>query len=63
MLKYICILSTLLFTSCFSLQEDENHLKCFRYKNITLKGIVNTEDIRITPQKPPGLDNGVSIIF
>lgn len=63
MLRYICIFSTALLTSCFSLQENENHVKCLRYKNITLKGTVNTEDQRTIPQKPPIIDNTVSISF
>jgi len=63
MLKGICIISTLFLSGCFTLQKDETNTVYLGYKNIELRGIVNTEDHRITPQKPPGLDNAIVIKF
>jgi hypothetical protein len=63
MLKCICIFSTLLLTSCFSVQQGDDGNHYLGYKNIELRGIVNIEDHRIIPQKPPGLDNAVVIKF
>jgi len=62
-LRALVILSTFLLTSCLSLQKDDNGNTCLGNKHIMLKGVVNTDDYRITPQKPPGLDNTVSIQF
>ena len=50
-------------SGCFSIKENEQHIKYLGYKNIELKGIVNTDDYRLTPQKPPGLDNTVVLWF
>jgi hypothetical protein len=61
--RALVILSTFLLTSCLSLQKDNNGYICIGNKLITLKGTVNTDDYRITPQKPPGLDNTISIQF
>ena len=63
MLKCICFLSTLFITGCLSIKENEQHIKYLGYKNLELKGIVNTDDYRLTPQKPPGLDNTAVIWF
>jgi hypothetical protein len=62
-LRTIIILSTCLLTGCLSLQKDDYGNTCLGNKILTLKGVVNTEDYRITPQKPPGLDNTVTIFF
>ena len=63
MLKGICIISTLFLGGCISLQKDETNTTYLGYKNIELRGIVNIEDHRIIPQKPPGLDNPIVIRF
>ena len=63
MLKGICIISTLFLGGCISLQKDETNTTYLGYKNIELRGIVNIEDHRIIPQKPPGLDNAIVIRF
>lgn len=63
MLKYIYLLSTFFIVGCFSIRENEQHIKYVGYKNIELKGIVNNDDYRLTPQKPPGLDNTAVIWF
>jgi len=63
MLKYICIISTFFITGCPSIRENEQHIKYIGYKNFELKGIVNTDDLRTIPQKPPGLDNAAVIWF
>jgi hypothetical protein len=62
-LRALVILSTALLTSCLSFQKDENSNTCLGNKFITLKGVVYTDDHRIAPQKPPGLDNTISIQF
>jgi hypothetical protein len=62
-LKGICILSTLFLGGCLSLQKDETNTSYLGYKNIELRGIVNTNDYRLTPQKPPGLDNTIVVRF
>jgi hypothetical protein len=63
MLKVICIISTLFLEGCLSIQKDKTDTSYLGYKNIELRGIVNIEDHRIAPQKPPGLDNAVVIKF
>jgi len=63
MLKCICIISTLFLSGCLTLQKDETNIVYLGYKNIELRGIVNTNDYRIAPQKPPSLDNTLIIRF
>ena len=63
MLKGICIISTLFLSGCLSLQNDETNTTYLGYKNIELRGLVNIDDHRIVPQKPPGLDNTIVIRF
>jgi hypothetical protein len=63
MLKVICIISTLFLGGCLTFHKDEINTTYLGYKNIELRGIVNIEDHRITPQKPPGLDNTVVVKF
>jgi hypothetical protein len=62
-LRTLIIISTFLITGCFSLKEDESKHTYLGYKNIQLKGVVNVDDYRLTPQKPPGLDNTITIQF
>jgi hypothetical protein len=63
MLKCICIISTLFLGGCLTFHKDETNTTYLGYKNIELRGIVNIEDHRIIPQKPPGLDNAIVIRF